>query len=189
MNSEVLAQFIRVAGKAGVITNADELRTYECDGLMKFPCGSYGSPAAHQYRTGAGHRPNLPCVGYSVCRSWFGYRALRRSIAGCERHRNQPRPHESYFGSRLHQRSRGGRTRCAERERDGTFSGAGYFSTQFVVADRCAASEATWLRARGRALPQVWIYDHSRPRAGSSDAGWFVSTYLGTRRVMLRATT
>jgi len=36
MNPNVLAEFARVVGSAGLITNPEELRTYECDGLMNF---------------------------------------------------------------------------------------------------------------------------------------------------------
>ena len=36
MNSQVLASFAAAVGREGLITNREELRTYECDGLMNF---------------------------------------------------------------------------------------------------------------------------------------------------------
>ena len=110
LQHRTLDQFRAIVGR-GLITEASQLHTYECDGLTNFRVAAAGRAAAEIHGGSSGDRARLPPRKNSICRPGFGNRPERRGVAGRERHRHQPGAHESHSGS--------GSAECASGRRAG----------------------------------------------------------------------
>ena len=144
MKPELANRFRDIVGPRGLITSAEELRTYECDGLTNFRVMPISRSPSRKHRASASDSENLPRGENSVRRARFRHRTQRRRAARRQWNRHQPDAHESHPRNRHSKRARRRRTRRNQSRRHRPAFRRRSISTRPIRRrNRCAVSAAT----------------------------------------------